>query len=512
MSVVDRAASPPVLGTHAVDNARLRELIALREVSMGRSSRGWLLRRLLIVADLVGLSLAFTVAQLAFGGEAGPSDGLPPQWEIAVFFLTLPCWIVGAKLYELYDLDEERADYTTTDELVRVFHLVTVGAWLLFAGSWLTGATHVTLAKLTTFWGLAIVLVVLGRAAARAFARSSPSYIQRTVVLGAGTVGQLLARKLLQHREYGLELVGFIDDRPRDLRADIGHVPNLGVPEDTADIVRRQRIERVIVAFTSDRHDRTLEIVGALKALNVQIDIVPRLFEAVGPNVNVHTLEGVPLVGLPSAKLFPLSRTIKRVIDVCGATILLIVTAPLFAVIAWLIKRDSDGPIFFRQQRLGLHMRPFTALKFRTMRVGTDNSVHREFIKQTMDSAAVANNNGLYKLDRGSAITKTGHWLRKTSLDELPQLINVVKGDMSLVGPRPCIDYETENFAPHHFERFLVPAGITGLWQVTARAHSTFGEALDMDVAYARNWSLGLDLLLLLKTPFQVWRQKKGTA
>src|SRR5919204_3066394 len=294
----------------------------------------------------------------------------------------------------------------------------------------------------------------------------------------------------------------------RDFRADVTHVPNLGAPEDTADIVRRQRVERVIVAFTHGSHDRTLEIVGALKGLNVQIDIVPRLFEAVGPNVRIHSLEGVPLVGLPAAKLLPLSRTIKRAIDFCGATFLLIVTAPLFALIAWRIRRDSDGPIFFRQERLGMHMRPFTTLKFRTMLVGTDNSVHREFIKRTMDSGVATDASGLYKLDRGSAITNTGRWLRKTSLDELPQLINVLKGDMSLVGPRPCIDYETENFAPHHFERFLVPAGITGLWQVTARAHSTFGEALDMDVAYARSWSLGLDLLLLLKTPFQVWRQK----
>jgi lipopolysaccharide/colanic/teichoic acid biosynthesis glycosyltransferase len=157
-------------------------------------------------------------------------------------------------------------------------------------------------------------------------------------------------------------------------------------------------------------------------------------------------------------------------------------------------------------------MRPFTAYKFRTMRVDVDTTAHREFIRRTMTSDASVNDNGLYKLDRTADVTRVGSWLRKTSLDELPQLINVLLGDMSLVGPRPCIPYETENFEPHHFERFLVPAGITGLWQVTARAHTTFGEALEMDVAYARNWSLGLDLLLLLKTPFQVLRQKRATA
>jgi lipopolysaccharide/colanic/teichoic acid biosynthesis glycosyltransferase len=156
-------------------------------------------------------------------------------------------------------------------------------------------------------------------------------------------------------------------------------------------------------------------------------------------------------------------------------------------------------------------MREFEVLKFRTMYVDTDESEHREFIRRTMSAQAAPTDNGLYKLERTSAITRSGRWLRKTSLDELPNLVNILRGDMSLVGPRPCLSYETENFAPHHFERFLVPAGLTGLWQVTARAHSTFGEALDMDVAYARNWSLGLDLWLLLRTPLQILR-REGTA
>ena len=142
------------------------------------------------------------------------------------------------------------------------------------------------------------------------------------------------------------------------------------------------------------------------------------------------------------------------------------------------------------------------------MRVGADTEAHRAYIEKTMSADLAANGNGLYKLERPDAITRVGRLLRKTSLDELPQLFNVLRGDMSLVGPRPCIPYETEFFKPHHFDRFLVPAGITGLWQVTARAYATFGEALDMDVAYARGWSLGLDLRLLVQTPFAVLRGK----
>jgi lipopolysaccharide/colanic/teichoic acid biosynthesis glycosyltransferase len=129
-----------------------------------------------------------------------------------------------------------------------------------------------------------------------------------------------------------------------------------------------------------------------------------------------------------------------------------------------------------------------------------------------MSSDAAIDGNGMYKLSRENAITQFGSWLRKTSLDELPQLLNVLRGDMSLVGPRPCIPYETEYFEPHHFDRFLVPQGVTGLWQVTARANSTFGEALEMDVAYVRGWTLGLDLRLIFKTPFALLRQRGSTA
>ena len=154
-------------------------------------------------------------------------------------------------------------------------------------------------------------------------------------------------------------------------------------------------------------------------------------------------------------------------------------------------------------------MRRFEVLKFRTMRVGTDDAPHREYLRGIMSADALPAPNRLYKLDRSGEVTRVGAWLRRTSLDELPQLINVLRGDMSLVGPRPAIPYELDLYAPHHFERFAVPAGLTGLWQVEARAHSSFGEALDLDVAYARGWSLGLDLRLLLRTPTLIFRKQE---
>ena len=275
--------------------------------------------------------------------------------------------------------------------------------------------------------------------------------------------------------------------------------------------MRRFDIERVIVAFGGQSQEETLATIRSLNQLDVYVDLVPRLFEIVGPSGRIHSIEGLPLIDLPPVRLSRSTRLVKRTIDIAGALVGLLVTAPLFLVVPILIRRESPGPALFRQTRLGEHMRRFTVLKFRTMRVDADEECHREFIRATMDAGAAPQANGLYKLDRGTDITRIGAFLRRTSLDELPQLLNILRGDMSLVGPRPCIPYETQFFEPRHFERFLVPAGLTGLWQVTARAHSTFGEALDMDVAYARGWSIGLDLTLVLRTIRQVFT-RKGTA
>jgi lipopolysaccharide/colanic/teichoic acid biosynthesis glycosyltransferase len=221
-------------------------------------------------------------------------------------------------------------------------------------------------------------------------------------------------------------------------------------------------------------------------------------------------VESLPLIGLPTPKHFPFSRQMKRALDIAGALLGLAATAPVFLYAAWRVWRESPGPIFFRQTRVGEEMGEFTVLKFRTMVCDADDAPHRAYIRQTMTASAAARSDGLYKLDRPDAVTPFGAFLRRTSLDELPQLINVLRGEMSLVGPRPCLAYETELFRPHHFERFRVRPGITGLWQVSARARSTFGEALDMDVQYARNWSLGLDVWLLLRTPLHIFG-RKGT-
>jgi exopolysaccharide biosynthesis polyprenyl glycosylphosphotransferase len=492
----------------AVDD-HTRELLQRKPMARRR----WLVPRALMIADLTGLTVAYLVAMLLWGARTGPQRLGSPR-ELALFALTLPCWVIVASVHNLYHRDEERVDHSTTDDVVGIFHLVTIGAWLLLVASRLDGLADPDVYRLIGFWALAACLVPVARTVARQACRRRPTYQQNTVIVGAGDVGQLVARKLIKHPEYGINVVGFVDREPRTRRADLPeHLTILGGPDRLPEIVERLDIERVVIAFSSEPLPDLLAVLRRLRSTGVQIDLVPRLFELVGPRVDLHAIEGLAVLGLPRARPTTIARSLKRTIDIVGASVGLIASAPLFAFIALRIRLDSPGPVLFRQTRLAAGMKKFTTLKFRTMKVDTDTTAHEAYVRETMSSMAENTGAmGIYKLDRSDAITDFGRWLRKTSLDELPQLINVLRGDMSLVGPRPCIPYETENFAPHHLERFQMPQGLTGLWQVTARANSTYGEALDMDVAYVRGWSLGLDLRLLLRTPLQVLRQRSRTA
>jgi exopolysaccharide biosynthesis polyprenyl glycosylphosphotransferase len=473
------------------------------------SRRSRLVPRVLAAADMLGLTAAYLVSTYLWGPRGAPGSAR----ELALFVASLPCWIVVAALHGLYRRDEERADHCTTDDIVGVFHLVTIGAWLLLVVSRLAGRSDPGILNVTAFWILAVIMLPVGRTVARRICRRTQAYQQNTVIVGAGEIGQLIGRKFVKHPEYGANVVGFVDRTPRERRPDLPeHLSILGGPERLPEIIARLDVERVVVAFSNERVSDLLALFRELRALDVQIDLVPWLFELIGPRVSVHAVEGLPLVGLPPRRRSSVSHLLKRVIDILGSALALLILSPLMLFIAIRIRRDSPGPVLFRQTRLGENMKEFTALKFRTMTTDTDTAVHREYIRRTMSAQAAAETNGLYKMDRSDAITGVGRWLRKTSLDELPQLVNVLLGDMSLVGPRPCIPYEAENFKAHHLERFRMPQGITGLWQVTARANATYLEALDLDVAYVRDWTLGLDLRLILRTPLQVLRQRGSTA
>lgn len=192
----------------------------------------------------------------------------------------------------------------------------------------------------------------------------------------------------------------------------------------------------------------------------------------------------------------------KRLLDVVGSGVGLILLSPVFAVFGVLIRLDSPGPFLFRQERLGRGGVPFTLYKFRTMASGNDSGVHVQYVQQMIrdGGADLRNTDGAFKLENDERITRFGRWLRRTSLDELPQLLNVLKGEMSLVGPRPPLAYEVELYTPRHARRLEVLPGMTGLWQVSGRNETTFEEMVDLDISYIDQWAPLMDLRILLRT------------
>jgi exopolysaccharide biosynthesis polyprenyl glycosylphosphotransferase len=480
----------------AVD-ARTLDILSRRRANRVVKSRGWLVRRALAAADVVGITLAFLFASWAVGG-ATPVDEIDPRTEYVLFLLTIPVWIIVAKLYGLYDHDEERTDHTTLDDIVPVVHLVTLGSWLLFAGAWITGLAVPHIEKVGLFWAAAIVLVITGRSIARALCRRSVFYLQNTVVVGAGDVGRMVARKFAMHPEYGINMVGFVDENPRAVGEEVETFNVLGSPDRLPAIVRFFDVERVVIAFSNDSHTETLELIRSLKDLDVQVDIVPRLFEIVGPSVGIHSVGGLPLVGLPPFHLSRSSLFVKRATDLVLGSLGLAVLAPTIGAIALAIKLTSPGPVFFGQVRMGAGDRTFRMLKFRTMVVDADERKH-EYAHLNKHLSA-GGDPRMFKIPDDPRITRIGRFLRRYSLDELPQLINVVRGEMTLVGPRPLILDEDRHVGEWARRRLDLKPGMTGPWQVLGRSEIPFDEMIKLDYLYVTNWSPWRDLKLMLQT------------
>ena len=478
-----------------------------RRATRAPHRRGWLMRRMLLAADLTGITVAFVLSSLAVA-PAGGFDHIDRLREFGLFILVLPLWVALAKLYGLYERDEERADHSTVDDFLGVFHLVTVGVWIFLLGSGVTRLAHPPLTRLVLLWAFAIVFVSMLRIAARAICRRSVAYIQNTIIVGAGTVGQMVARKILSHPEYGLNIVGFVDDSPKERGDGLDHLTILGGPEDLSHAIDLLDVERVIIAFSNDRAEDTLALIRATKDRYVQIDIVPRLFEIVGANLSMHTVEGLPLVGLPPLRLARSSRLMKRTADLLFAVGGLLLLSPVLLVVAVLVKLESRGPVFFRQTRMGAGDQTFRIFKFRTMVANAE-----EQKSQVAHLNMHARTNGdarMFKIPNDPRITRIGAVLRRTRIDELPQLINVARGEMSLVGPRPLILEEDCHIVDWGRKRLNLRPGITGLWQVLGASDIPFEEMVKLDYLYVTNWSLTEDIRLILKTFGAVTRPRQA--
>lgn len=475
------------------------ELVARQRVATTcPRRRSWLIRRTLAAADITGLTIAFLIGQLFVVENPAALDRVSLLQEALVFIATLPVWVLLARSYGLYERDEEQANYSSVDDSWGVINMVTLGTWILMCVTWLTGAADPNFRRVLAFWVSAIALVACGRIMARALVRRTAAYVQNTLIIGAGSVGQLIAKKLLQHPEYGLNIVGFVDDNPTERRSDIGDLAIIGGMSHIALCVELLDVERVIVAFSGDSHETTLETIRELETLDVQIDLVPRLFEGVPPESHFHSAEGLTLIALPRARLSQTSLMLKRSLDIVGSLAGLALLSPLLVAVGIAIRLESRGPSLFRQTRMGRNGRVFEIVKFRTMAVDADSRKHE--VAHLNKHCHPDGDPRMFKVHDDPRITRIGQVLRRTSIDELPQLWNVLVGEMSLVGPRPLILDEHAHVGGWGLKRLELKPGITGLWQVLGRDDIPFNEMIEFDYRYVTGWSLWNDVKLMFRT------------
>lgn len=347
---------------------------------------------------------------------------------------------------------------------------------------------------------IACILLALSRAVQNRvvrWLRARGVDVARVIIVGAGEVGRTVMRTIVARPELGYEAVGFVDDNPEKGQTNIGRFRALGPTSNLARLIEEQAVDEVIITLPWMYHRKIMGIVRECERRRVSARIVPDLFQMSLSQVDVDDLGGVPLIGVREVGFGSGALLIKRVLDVVGAMAMLGLGAPLLALIAVAIRFDSPGPVLFRQTRVGVGGKRFTIYKFRSMYEGAEAEQER---LRSLDET----DGPIFKIRDDPRLTRVGRLLRHTSLDEMPQLWNVLRGEMSLVGPRPPLPSEVSSYMEWHKKRLQVRPGMTGLWQVSGRSLLSFDEMVLLDIYYIENWSLWLDFKILVRTIPQV--------
>jgi exopolysaccharide biosynthesis polyprenyl glycosylphosphotransferase len=462
------------------------------------------------VADVVALSVASLFAIRVAGavhdvpvlGRAtGPFD-VDPQLGSLSFVLLIPVWLAALWAFGLYrDAGRSLGGGKVLESLTGLT-AITSTAWFVLIAMMVIRGDDVALASLIAFWALAVVLIPVSRVVTKRLLWSRRSFSEHVLIIGAGEVGDTVAGKIAKHRDYHAALVGFLDDgEPRRNRTTGPRVPVLGALSDLPHIIHEQQVDRVIIAFSRARHNDFLRVARVCADAGVQVNIVPRLFEVVSSRALVDDVEGIPLLDVGHVELGRFNMAAKRAFDLVVGGLLCVVALPLMGVIAVLIRLESPGLVFFRQERMGKGGRTFMILKFRSMYQGAE--LLREDLADQNEYSGP-----MFKMKKDPRITRVGGWLRRWSLDEVPQLLNVMKGDMSLVGPRPLWVEEAKQCRGWTQKRLDITPGMTGLWQVLGRSDIPFEEMVKLDYMYVTGWSLGWDIKLLLQTAGAVFAKR----
>jgi len=451
---------------------------------------------------MIDVALAFAAFGLAYFvryelqilrpvGEAFRSTFDPYLIYVAVYVIWLQLHYRGAGLYR------PMRGRPYSEEVYTIINGVTNATVVLMALSFFLQPLVFSRLMLIYVAIISVILFAFVRALRRviyARLRSRGIGVQRVLVVGGGEVGLAVLRNMLGRKELGYLPVGFIDEDETRATTDIGRVKALGGLDNLKQSLREFRVDAVVITLPWSQRERIMQVMRVCRKANVEVNLVPDVFELNLRQVQVDQLEGIPLLRVNGVVPFKQSnRLVKRALDLT----IVILTAPawllLIGLVGLAILIEGKGPVFYWQTRIGENAKPFQFVKFRSM-VPHAEDMHRQLMRESGEDLR------LPKIKNDPRVTPLGHFLRRTSLDELPQLINVVRGQMSLVGPRPPTPDEVELYEPWHMQRLQVKPGMTGLWQVRGRSEVPFEEMCLLDIYYIENWSMQLDAQILMMT------------
>jgi exopolysaccharide biosynthesis polyprenyl glycosylphosphotransferase len=448
--------------------------------------------RLLALADSIAIAAVITLAWLVDNAFAFSSS---PNHPVVVTILAINAWLVIAGLDGMFHVDDRRIDCSTSDEMFVITRTVALWIWVVFAiDALLTTPGAPSVSEPISIGVLAVPAILVGRDLARWLMRKQEWYTEHVVVIGTDADRARVRRTVHRHPEYGLEVVGEVQSKAVFAS---GNGQDPGALTDLALLlgyIRERGADRVI--FGSSYHPGLEERTSAICFLTeqgVKVDIVPSDSDALRLDAELHQIEGLPLVTLPGPRHTRYAAAAKRGVDILVSAAALVLLSPFLVLFGFAIKLDTPGPVLFRQSRIGRGRAEFSMLKFRTMVTDAEQ-------KKARLSELNRRDDGMFKIPEDPRITRVGRFLRRYSLDELPQLINVLRGEMSVVGPRPLIQVEADLVDRRYEARFKVRPGITGPWQVFGRSDIPFHDMIKLDYTYVTNWSVGYDIKLMGRT------------
>lgn len=451
-----------------------------------------------VLLDILLMNLSFYIAyygryELQWLRPVAPENFVPISEYIPVFAALTVFLLLVYRVEGLYSLPRS-ASWLDEIYTIAIGTLGGVAIWivlafiyrpLFYSRLFLVFATLITTAMLS-----------ISRLLARAVQwrlRARGIGLERVLIVGAGEKSRALVQSLLAQPQLGYQVVGFLDDNPQNLQSPLGRFPPLGRTSNLDRVLKEQDIDQVIITLPAISQQRILSLIDQCQEAGVRVRILPDLFQMSLARVNVEEIGGLPLLGIKEVSIRGWNQTLKRTIDLLISLVGFILLLPLTALLVLAIKLESRGPVLFRQKRIGRDGQPFTLYKFRSMKPGAEEELPS--LTDLNQAQGI-----FFKMRDDPRITRVGRLLRRTSLDEFPQLLNVLRGEMSLVGPRPGLPQEVENYQEWHKKRWEVQPGLTGLWQVMGRSDLSFDEMVMLDLYYIENWSLWLDLKILLLT------------